>query len=40
MKQLKAILKFLFATSKYQDFDFERFEQLESRKTITKVGPR
>jgi hypothetical protein len=28
------ILNFMFATSNYQDLDWNRFEQLESKKTI------
>ncbi len=31
---LVKICKFIFGTSKYQDLDWNRFEQMESKKTI------
>jgi|GEM_PF-3046343 len=33
-KILMKICKFMFGTSKYQDLDWNRFEQMESKKTI------
>jgi len=31
---LVKICKFIFGTSKYQDLEWNRFEQMESKKTI------
>ena len=33
---LTKLLKYFFDTTKHSDLDFNRFQQLESKKTITK----
>ena len=36
IQRLSKLMNYLFATSKHSDLDFERFQQLESKKTIRK----